>query len=91
MSGWLPGFLLALIPLLVLVGLLVGGRYPGEAVLDEFRRVITRAFATRRAGPRLWSPSPPTPGRIRGGRLIGSSLASRGPPLHIPAPQIHPM
>ena len=30
MSGWLQGFLLALAPLLILVGLLILGRYPGE-------------------------------------------------------------
>ncbi len=80
MSGWLPGFLIALAPLLLLVALLLCGRYPGESTLHRLRRRVTVLLA--RAGSGLRPRTEPflDVGR-RGGRLIASSLAGRGPPF----------
>lgn len=83
MSGWLPEFLLALAPLLLLVGLLVHGRYPGEETIEKFRRALIRVFKFERGHSSLWTSSPAAPRTPGGGRLIACSLAGRGPPLHI--------
>jgi hypothetical protein len=67
-----------LAPTLVLVGLLVLGRYPGE-----------RALARRAARPRALRPAPLlAPARARrilprGGVLLASGLAGRAPPLPV--------
>lgn len=81
MSAWLTGFLLALAPLLILVALLIGGRYPGEEAIVTARRALTHLLApspARAAVPTevLAHVLPP-----RGGRLIARSLAGRGPPV----------
>ncbi|HWH93726.1 MAG TPA: hypothetical protein VNT03_07690 [Baekduia sp.] len=72
--------LLLLSPALVLLLPLLAGRYLGEQTLER--------LAARRAAPRRhWRPaSAPLPRRrpratlIRGGRLLASALAERGPP-----------
>lgn len=81
MSGWLPGFLLALVPLFLLIGLLVHGRYPGEAALDRLRQVVIRLGRIPRSRKVLDAPVPVFPPRLGGGRLIACSLAGRGPPF----------
>jgi hypothetical protein len=80
----LPGMTtgaLFLSPAIVLLASLLTGRYVGE---DGIRRL---AAAVRRREPRaaraLQSPLPRRPRAVmpRGGRLVGSSLAVRPPPL----------
>lgn len=83
MSGWLPGFLLALAPLLLFVGLLLLGRYPGEAVIHRAVRILDQIRSAGYGGSGLWSVAPVVPSHSGGGRLIANSLAGRGPPLHI--------
>jgi hypothetical protein len=75
--------ILYLLPALVLALPLLARRYPGERVLVGLRR----AKQTRWARPRS---SLPTRRRVvlvlvRGGRLIGRSLAVRPPPALLPA------
>jgi hypothetical protein len=74
-------FFIAAIPLLLLVALLLCGRYPGHRVamrlaerISSLRRVATAADDGR--GPRPQSVQP-----IRGGLLIAFGLAQRPPPL----------
>jgi hypothetical protein len=73
------GFVLAFLPLMLLLASLLTGRYPGEAVLDRLRagarQRSPRRSAARRRLPRQWSWTP------RGGRLIALALAGRAPPL----------
>lgn len=73
--------LLSLLPLAMLVGALVLGRYPGERTLARVRaaarpRPVRRAARTTARAPRRpWAAAP------RGGRLVGAAIASRPPPL----------
>lgn len=74
------GFLIAIAPLLVLVALLLGRHYPGEAVIERLRSLIDPAApATGRpaSGAGQLSGFEIT---VRGGRLIACSLAGRAPP-----------
>ncbi|HMJ35558.1 MAG TPA: hypothetical protein VK501_16740 [Baekduia sp.] len=72
--------LLSLLPLAVLVGTLLLGRYPGEQTLARAQAAIRprpRRAAVRtspRAPRRPWASAP------RGGRLVGAAIASRPPP-----------
>jgi hypothetical protein len=73
-----PDLLLA-VPAVLLVLPLLAGRYVGEDGLVRLavrglppRRRSPATLGARRRGPRL---------RPRGGRLIASALAERGPPL----------
>ena len=83
MSSWLPGFLLALATLLLFVGFLLLGRYPGESVIHRTARILDQIRSARYGGSGLWSVASVFPSRSGGGRLIANSLASRGPPLQI--------
>jgi hypothetical protein len=75
--------LLCLLPALALALPLLARRYPGERVL----------LALRRSQPTHWPrPRSSTPARtriaslvVRGGRLMGSSLAVRPPPVLLAA------
>jgi hypothetical protein len=72
--------LLLLSPALVLLLPLLAGRYVGEAHL---RRLAGRRTAVRRPRP-VSAPLPrrrPHAAVVRGGRLVASALAVRGPPL----------
>lgn len=72
---------LHLAPALVLFGVLLARRYPGE------RHVIALTARARRRPRRAWRDctivlATPRPSRVlpRGGLLVGSALAERGPP-----------
>jgi hypothetical protein len=76
-AAGLSAALLHLSPVLLVLVLLLGGRYPGE-------RLLHRLAPTPHA-PRP-NPSAPCPRRAltffpRGGLLLAASLAGRGPPL----------
>jgi hypothetical protein len=64
-------------PALLLGVVLLGGRYPGERVLA---RPLRRRPSTRRRPLRRALPRPPRRTAPRGGLLIASGLAGRGPP-----------
>jgi hypothetical protein len=68
-----------LTPLLVFLGLLLAGRYPGA---EAFERRLARAAPARRVR-RASRPSRPRPARLmpRGGVLLAAGLAGRAPPL----------
>lgn len=73
--------LVALVPLFLLIGSLLAGRYVGEGRIAS--------LAARRARPARRRPAPAS-GAVpagrggtylpRGGRLVAASLAQRGPP-----------
>ena len=74
--------LLHLLPLLALLVPLLFGRYVGEEKVSRLRarlapasspRPVRRASSRRRVAPRALMP--------RGGRLLGSALAVRPPPV----------
>jgi hypothetical protein len=73
---------LLLSPALVLLLPLLAGRYLGE---EQLERLVARRVAPRRPRP----VSAPLPRRrpravvVRGGRLLASALAERGPPLTV--------
>jgi len=69
---------LYVLPAVAVALALLCGRYPGEMALARLRRARTgRRAPTARVLPPL-----PHPARLlRGGRLIGASLAGRAPPL----------
>jgi hypothetical protein len=73
--------LLSLVPLALLVGTLLLGRYPGERTLTA--RLCGARPRCRRAA-RGASPRPPRPpfaAAVRGGGLVAAAIASRPPPL----------
>ncbi|MGK2931461.1 MAG: hypothetical protein ACSLFD_01585 [Solirubrobacterales bacterium] len=74
-------FLIAFLPLLLLVLALCLGRYPGEVAIGKLRRLAeslhVRAFGSPAPVVRLSGFRP----AMRGGLLIASSLAGRGPPF----------
>lgn len=80
MSGWLQGFLLALAPLLILVGLLILGRYPGEDAIRKLRRVVDLLLRPSAPPSLLHTCGSGHIAPVRGGCLIASSLAGRAPP-----------
>lgn len=75
------GFLIAIAPLLLLLAALLADRYPGERVIGALRQFIDGApRRPRAAGPglsNLFDLRHP----VRGGALIGDSLAGRAPPV----------
>lgn len=81
MSGWLVSFLLGLSPLLLLVVLLTLGRYPGEKAIHRYRRVLSLLLSPGRASRKVLLVTSRSCVPMRGGRLIASSLAGRGPPF----------
>jgi len=87
-SAWLTGFLLALAPLLVLVVLLVLGRYPGEATIERTRRALALLLRPARSGIRPDLEPNGYPIQARGGTLIAASLAGRAPPLALRFPTV---
>jgi len=78
--AWVTGFLVALAPLILLVGFLLFGRYPGERTLERCRQALVSAATTKavRSAAASFPRFELIP--VRGGRLIASSLAGRGPP-----------
>jgi hypothetical protein len=76
------GFLLALLPLLLLVGTLACGRYPGERTLATRLHRARRPRRRRRSrGVAPRTPRRPFAAAPRGGRLVAAAIASRPPPL----------
>jgi hypothetical protein len=75
--------LLLLSPALVLLLPLLAGRYLGEETLE---RLAARVAAPRRRRRAAAAPLPrrrPRATGARGGRLLASALAERGPPLTV--------
>jgi hypothetical protein len=80
----MPEVLLAAVPLILLVGSLLLGRYPGHRAIVRLsehiaarrrRRTPKPARARRPAPPRRFAPS--------GGLLLACGIASRPPPLSL--------
>ncbi len=84
--GFAESSLLYLAPALALLAPLVFGRYPGERLLRSVadRCRPRRETAAARPGRRHWGFAP----LPRGGSLLASALAGRGPPPHLHAPQM---
>jgi len=78
LSGAAVTGLLYLLPAILLCLLLLGGRYPGERVLQRLRRPRPASTPVARVELGPCRDSRPT---LRGGRLIAARLAGRGPPL----------
>jgi fatty acid desaturase len=74
-----PGVLM-LLPALLLTLVLVAGRYPGERLLERWRRARPRV---RRALATVLAPGRRPPQLVRGGRLIAAALAGRAPPVFV--------
>jgi hypothetical protein len=74
--------LLLLSPALVLLLPLLAGRYLGE---ERLERLVARRAAPRRRRPVSAAPPRRRPRAVvaRGGRLLASALAERGPPLTV--------
>lgn len=81
MRGSLLEFLVSLAPLLLLVVLLLFGRYPGERSIARARRAVDRVLARPVASAAPALPLSDLLGTVRGGRLLAHSLAGRGPPF----------
>jgi hypothetical protein len=75
-------FLIAALPVLLLLGALLLGRYPG---CDAIVRLSERIAAPRRGRPpasaRIRRPLPPRSFAASGGLLIAFGIAQRPPPL----------
>jgi hypothetical protein len=73
--------LLSLVPLALLVGTLLLGRYPGERTLAA--RLRDARPRRRRDAPALVvrTPRRPFAAAVRGGGLVAAAIASRPPPL----------
>ena len=74
-------FLIAIAPLLLLVAALCFERYPGEIAIARLRHFVQHTLyaAARKPVPLVRVSGFDSP--VRGGLLIASSLAGRGPPL----------
>jgi hypothetical protein len=75
-------FLIAVVPLLLLLGLLLCGRYPGHCVAMRLvERIASRS--RKRTGSASRQPRPRAPDftAVRGGLLIAFRLAQRPPPF----------
>jgi hypothetical protein len=68
---------LALLPALLLAGVLLAGRYPGERLLERWGRPRPRV---RQAITRVLAPPRPSRALPHGGLLIATALAGRAPP-----------
>ncbi len=73
-------FLIAVIPLALLVVALLFGRYPGcETAMRLAARIAARSRA--RTAARNWiRPRPPLSQGVRGGLLLACGLSGRAPP-----------
>ncbi|HEX8690321.1 MAG TPA: hypothetical protein VF729_08765 [Solirubrobacterales bacterium] len=75
-------FLIAAVPLVLLLGLLLCGRYPGHrAAMRLVERISGRSRAGTRAVGRVLRPWSLDFSAVRGGLLIAFRLAQRPPPL----------
>jgi len=74
-------FGLAAAPTLLLLASLLTGRLPGERLLAGLARRVREGRTPRRGGWRQPRPALVRSHGPRGGLLIASGLASRGPPL----------
>jgi hypothetical protein len=74
-----PGVLMLLPPLLLAL-VLLAGRYPGERLIERWRRARPRA---RQALAAVLVPRRRPLQLVRGGRLIAAALAGRAPPLPV--------
>jgi hypothetical protein len=76
------GFLIALVPLLLLLVLLFCGRYPGHAATMRLvERIVAQSRTWTGSARRGRSPQVPDFPAVRGGLLIAFRLAQRPPPL----------
>lgn len=73
-------FLIAVAPLLVFVAALCFRRYPGEAAIRKLRGLIDAILPAVSNCLKDRGSSVTFRAGVRGGRLIASSLAGRGPP-----------
>ncbi len=74
-------FLIAAIPLLVLVTFLLLGRYPGaEVAMRLAERIASRARSLATAARSWPRPRPPASHAVRGGLLLAFGLSGRAPP-----------
>lgn len=78
---------LYLAPALLLLSLLLRGRFVGERQIERLRTALDRRWARRRRVPavRVRSTGLPRPARVlpRGGWLIATALAVRPPPASV--------
>jgi hypothetical protein len=74
-----PGVLM-LLPALLLALVLLAGRYPGERLIERWRRARPSA---RQALVAVLAPGRRSPQLVRGGRLIAAALAGRAPPRSV--------
>jgi len=73
-------FLIGLLPLLVLVGLLVLNRYPGEGMIEKLRELIDHGRPIDRRITPVRGQLSDFLKPVRGGQLIANSMAGRAPP-----------
>jgi hypothetical protein len=74
-------FLIAAIPLLVLITSLLLGRYPGsEVAMRLAERIASRARSLATAASSWARPRPPASHAARGGLLLAFALSGRAPP-----------
>ncbi|MET0305619.1 MAG: hypothetical protein ABW196_05250 [Solirubrobacterales bacterium] len=74
-------FLIAAVPLLLLLASLLLGRYPGaEVAMRLAERIASRARALATAARSWIRPRPPASHAARGGLLLAFSLSGRAPP-----------
>jgi hypothetical protein len=75
-------FAIAAVPLLLLLGALLLGRYPGcEAAMRLAERFASRTRRKRIAASNSIRPRPPASHAAHGGLLIAFGLAQRPPPV----------
>jgi hypothetical protein len=75
-------FAIAAVPLLLLLGALLLGRYPGcEAAMRLAHRFASRARGKLTAARNSIRPRPPASRAAHGGLLIAFGLAQRPPPV----------
>jgi len=75
-------FLIAVVPLLLLLGLLLCGRYPGHrTAMRLVERIARRSCKGAESASREPKPRATDFTAIRGGLLIAFRLAQRPPPL----------
>lgn len=75
-------FLIAAVPLLLLLVSLLLGRYPGaEAAMRLAERIASRARSLATAVSNWSRPRPPASRAARGGLLLAFGLSGRAPPV----------
>jgi hypothetical protein len=75
------GFVIAAAPLLLLLGLLLAGIYPGCETILRLTERLSPTRVARSAVRRARRPDPPSSFAPRGGLLIALGRAQRPPPL----------